>query len=136
MKKLTTTFAIALLATATFFNANAEDNKSTSKPTANTTTLLDYKYSNLKVGMYEVGEVNSLKLNFALTKDAGKTATVKLMNEKGNVLSTETVGKKETGYNFRFDFSETPTGKYYIEVTNGESIITKEIIKGTSSLSY
>ncbi|WP_262709277.1 hypothetical protein [Emticicia agri] len=43
MKKLTSTIAIALLATTLAFNANAEDKK------------IEYKSSNLNVGMYEAG---------------------------------------------------------------------------------
>ena len=98
--------------------------------------MLDYKRSNLNVGMYESGKVNSMKLNMALTKDAGKMATIKLMDGKGTVLNEERVGKKLTGYNFRFDFSTVEAGKYFIEITEGDIIITKEIIKSTNTLSY
>ena len=135
MKKITIIIAIALLATTTFFNANAEDKKSEAKST-NTTSILEYKSSDLKVGMYESGRVNSLKLNINLTKDAGTIATVKLMDEKGRILNEERIGKKLVGYNFRFDFSTVEAGKYFIEVTNGENIITKEIIKSANTLSY
>lgn len=140
MKKLTTIIAIALLATTTFFNANAEDKRATPRKSetksANTSTMLDYKSSNLNIGMYESGKVNSLKLNITLTKDEGKIATVKLMDAKGTVLNEQRIGKKLAGYNFRFDFSTVEAGKYYFEITNGEHIITKEILKGTSTLSY
>ena len=137
MKTLQSKITIALLATTVFFNANAEDKKLEKNEAATTSNLvLNYKMTNLKVGMYEVGKVNSLKLNLSFTKDAGKTATVKLMNENGTVLSEERISKKATGYNFRFDFSSIETGKYFIEITNGEYIITKEIIKGKGALSY
>jgi hypothetical protein len=134
MKKLTSSIAIALLVTTTVFNANAEDRKVATNTAASTT--LDYKSSKLNVGMYEFGKANSMKLNMALTKDAGKIATIKLMDEKGTVLNEERIGKKLTGYNFRFDFSTVVAGKYYIEISNGEHLITKEIVKGTSTLSY
>ncbi len=137
MKTLKSTIAIALLATTVFFNANAEDKKLEKNETsAASSSLANYKMSNLKVGMYEVGSVNSMKLNFTLTKDADKIAVVKLMDENGTVLTQERVGKKETAYNFRFDFSESAAGKYFIEVTNGDHIITKEILKGKGTLSY
>lgn len=137
MKTLKTTLAIALLATTTFFTANAEDKKlEKNEVSTSSNSLATYKMSNLKVGMYEVGGVNSLKLNLTLTKDADKIATVKLMDENGTVLTKERVGKKETAYNFRFDFSESATGKYFIEITNGDHIITKEILKGKGTLSY
>jgi hypothetical protein len=135
MKKISSIIAIALLATTTVFNANAEDKKSTIVSTSSN-SMLEYKRSNLNVGMYESGKVNSLKLNIALTKDAGKMATIKLMDEKGTVLNEERIGKKLTGYNFRFDFSTVKAGKYFIEITEGDSIITKEIIKSVNTLSY
>uniref|UniRef100_UPI003BA6165C T9SS type A sorting domain-containing protein n=1 Tax=Emticicia sp. TaxID=1930953 RepID=UPI003BA6165C len=134
---LKSTIAIALLATTVFFNANAEDKKLEKNETsAASSSLANYKMSNLKVGMYEVGNVNSMKLNFTLTKDADKIAVVKLMDENGTVLTQERIGKKETACNFRFDFSESASGKYFIEVTNGNHIITKEILKGKGTLSY
>jgi hypothetical protein len=137
MKTLQLKIAIALLVTTVFFNANAEDKKLEKNEAATTSnSILNYKMTNLNVGMYEVGKVNSLILNLKLTKDAGKTANVKLMNEKGEVLSEERISKKATGYNFRYDFSSIETGKYFIEITNGEYVITKEIIKGKGTLSY
>jgi hypothetical protein len=142
MKTLQSKIAIVLLATTVFFNANAEDKKlEKNEATTTSNSILNYKMMNLNVGMYEVGKVNSLKLNLSLTKDSGKTATVKLMNENGNVLSEERISKKATGFNFRYDFSSIETGKYFIEITNGEYVITKEIIKldtaqGKGTLSY
>jgi hypothetical protein len=135
MKTLKTSIAIALLATTVIFNANAEDKKSETAK-ANTSTMLNYKMSNLNIGMYEVGNVNSLNLNIALTKDAGKTATIRLMDEKGRVLNQETIGKKLAAYNFRYDFKNMKAGTYFIEVTNGNQIITREIVKGNGTLSY
>lgn len=135
MKTLKTNFAIALLATTVFFNANAEDKPTTTAKT-NTNIMAGYTVSNLNVGMYEAGKVNSLKLNISLTKDAGEIAIVKLMDEKGSILNEERISKKETAYNLRYDFSTVKAGKYFIEITNGEHIITKEVVKGTSTLSY
>lgn len=137
MKTLQSTIALVLLATTVFFNANAEDKKAEKNEAAATSnSLSNYKMSNLKVGMYEVGGANSMKLNFTLTKDADKIAIVKLMDENGTVLTQQRIGKKETAYNFRFDFSESAAGKYFIEVTNGNHIITKEILKSKGTLSY
>lgn len=137
MKTLQSTIAIALLATTVFFNANAEDRKVEKAEAATTSnSILNYKMSNLNVGMYEVGNVNSLQLSLSLTKDAGKIAIVKLMNEKGDVLNEDRIGKKATGYKFKYDFSTIEAGKYFIEITNGEYVITKEIIKGKGTLSY
>lgn len=124
MKKLTSTIAIALLATTLAFNANADDKK------------MEYKSSNLNVGMYEAGHTNSMKLNMTLTKDKGIAATIKLMDADGSILHEEVLGKKVESYKLCFDMSNVKAGKYYVEIKNGERIITKEILKSTSTLSY
>lgn len=124
MKKLTSTIAIALLATTLVFNANAEDKK------------MEYKSSNLNVGMYEAGHTNSMKLNMTLTKDKGVAATIKLMDADGSILHEEVLGKKVEAYKLCFDMSNVKAGKYYVEVKNGDRIITKEIVKGSHTLSY
>jgi hypothetical protein len=124
MKKLTSTIAIALLATTLAFNANADDKK------------MEYKSSNLNVGMYEAGHTNSMKLNMTLTKDKGVAATIKLMDADGSILHEEVLGKKVESYKLCFDMSNVKAGKYYVEIKNGERIITKEILKSTSTLSY
>ena len=85
MKTLKIKIAIALLATTVFFNANAEDKKSGTSQASS--SMLDYKGSNLNIGMYEFGKANSMKLSMSLTKDAGKMAIVKIMDEQGSVLN-------------------------------------------------
>lgn len=133
MKKLTSIIAIALLTTTVFFNANAEDKKSEK---GTTTSVENYNASNLNAGLYEVGHVNSLKLNVLLTKDEGKIAIVKLIDANGNTLDEQVIGKKAKGFNLRYDFNAIETGKYYLEMTNGASILTKEIVKTNTTLSY
>ncbi|GAB3508940.1 hypothetical protein [Emticicia fontis] len=124
MKKITSIIAIALLASTVAFNANADDKK------------IEYKSSNLKVGMYEAGFTNSMKLNMNLTKDKGVSATIKLMDADGSILHEEVLGKKVEAYKLCFDMSNMKAGKYYVEVKNGDRIITKEILKGSHTLSY
>jgi len=124
MKKITSAIAIALLATSVAFNANADDKK------------IEYKSSNLNVGMYEAGYTNSMKLNMTLTKDKGVAATIKLMDADGSILHEEVLGKKVESYKLCFDMNSVKAGKYYVEVKNGDRIITKEIVKSASNLSY
>ena len=67
MKTLQSKIAIVLLATTVFFNANAEDKKlEKNEATTTSNSILNYKMMNLNIGMYEVGKVNSLKLNLSL----------------------------------------------------------------------
>ncbi len=120
MKKLILIIAVALLSTT----VQAEDKK------------IDYKESNLGVAMYESQNTNSMKLNVNVSKDKGLKAMVKLLNSKGDLIYVEVANKKSTSANLRFDLNEAPIGTYYLEVTSGDRIITKEIIKGQNTLSY
>ncbi len=120
MKNLILIIAVALLSTT----VHAEEKK------------IDYRESNLNVGMYEYKSTNSLKLNVNISKDKGLKASVKLLDSVGNLVYSETTSKKSTSANLRLDLSQAPVGTYYLEVTSGDRIITKEITKGQQTLSY
>ena len=97
---------------------------------------IEYRSSNLNIAMYEYEHVNSLKLSLNIAKDKGMKAKVKLMDAEGRVLHEEVIGKNPTSVNVRLDLSSAPTGKYYVELTSGDRIITKEVQRGYQSLSY
>lgn len=120
MKKLILIIAVALLSTT----VQAEDKK------------IDYKESNLKVGMYEYKNTNSLKLNVNISKDKGLKANVRLLDSNGNLVYGEIANKNSISATLRLDLSEAPVGTYYLEVTSGDRIITKEIVKNAHTLSY
>lgn len=120
MKKLILIIAVALFSTT----VQAEDKR------------IDYRESQLNVGMYEYENINSLKLNANISKDKGLKASIRLLDAAGNQISVNRVNKKSTLVCLRFDLSEAPIGKYYLEVTSGDRIITKEIIKNAHTLSY
>jgi hypothetical protein len=105
-------------------HANADDKK------------IEYRSSNLNIAMYEYEHVNSLKLSVNIIKDKGQKANVKLMDASGTTLYEESIGKKSTAVNVRVDLSSAPAGKYYVELTSGDRIITKEVNRGQQSLSY
>lgn len=120
MKKLILILAVAFFTTT----VHAEDKK------------IDYRESNLKVGMYEYKNTNSLMLNINISKDKGLKASVRLLDHDGNQIYSEVANKKSASTNLRFDLSEAPVGTYYLEVTSGDRIITKEIVKSQNTLSY
>lgn len=124
MKKLFKTIAIALVATVVTFNANADDKK------------IAYRESKLNVGMYEAGAAKSLILNVMVTKNDDAKARVKLMDAEGNTIYTETISKKAGSHKLSLDMSNAPKGKYYLEIVNGASILTKEINREADSLKY
>ncbi|WP_420153797.1 hypothetical protein [Siphonobacter sp.] len=71
------------------------------------------------------------KVNFLLEKAAGKKLTVSLRNAKGEILFSENISKNATGYARRFDMNELVDGQYHIEVTDGETIVKKDISLNT-----
>ena len=97
---------------------------------------IEYRSSNLKIAMYEYEQVNSLKLSLNIAKDKGMKAKVKLMDAEGTILHEEVIGRKPTAVNVRLDLSSAPTGKYYVELTSGDRIITKEVNRAQHSLNY
>lgn len=120
MKKLILIIAVALFSTT----VQAEDKK------------IDYRESQLNVGMYEYKNTNSLILNINVSKDKGLKASVRLLDQNGNQIYSETSNKKSTCANLRINLSEAPVGVYYLEVTSGDRIITREIVKNAHTLSY
>ncbi|MBA4853909.1 hypothetical protein [Emticicia sp. BO119] len=120
MKKQLLIIAIILFS----LQANADDKK------------IEYRSSNLNIGMYEYEHVNSLKLSLNIAKDKGQKAKVKLMDADGRTLHEELIGRKQTSVNVRVDLSSAPVGKYYVELTSGDRIITREVNRGQQSLSY
>ncbi|RFS17174.1 T9SS type A sorting domain-containing protein [Emticicia sp. C21] len=97
---------------------------------------IEYRSSNLNIAMYEYEHVNSLKLSLNILKDRGQKAKVKLMDAEGRTLHEEVIGRKLTSINVRLDLSTAPAGTYYVELTSGDRIITKEVKRDQHSLSY
>lgn len=97
---------------------------------------IEYRSSNLNIAMYEYEHVNSLKLSLNIVKDRGQKAKVKLMDAEGRTIYEEVISRKPTSVNVRLDLSTAPTGTYYVELTSGDRIITKEVKRDQHSLSY
>ncbi len=85
-----------------------------------------------QVGMYRVQ--NTLNMKLLLYKEAGEVVTVRLKNQKGEVLHEEVLGKKTRKYARPFNFSESQDGRYTLEISNGEEMVRKDIKLSTDGI--
>lgn len=68
--------------------------------------------------MYVVA--NSAKMQLAVDKSAGAAVDIKIMNDKGEILAAQRLGKKDTNFRGRFDMSQLADGRYQIVISNGK----------------
>ncbi len=119
MKKLFKTLAIVLLASATTFAATIEDDKkSVKQPTS------------FDIGMYNVK--NTSKIRLMLAKAKGDVITVKLLNEKGDVLHKEVVAKNSTLYKTNFELDGLEDGTYQFEIESSNEKVVREVTVSTN----
>ena len=85
-----------------------------------------------QVGMYRIQ--NTMNMNLILYKEAGEVVTVRLKNQKGEVLHQEVLGKKTRKYARPFNFSDTQDGRYVLEISNGEEMVWKDIKLSTQDI--
>ena len=83
------------------------------------------KKKTFAVGMYQT--VNTTKMNLMVEKSGANKVYVMLKNEKGEVLYSEMIGKKDAKYWRKFDMSELQDGNYVFEITSGNEKIVKEV---------
>jgi hypothetical protein len=124
---------MVLFTSATLLAQNETANLNENIPMATTTTSYQptiQPHTNparksFAVGMYRIRE--SLTMRLMVEKQAGERVLVRLLNEQGQIIHREVVGKPAKKYACNFDFSNTEDGQYTIEVTNGMEVITKAI---------
>ncbi len=75
--------------------------------------------------MYRVQE--SLTMRLMMEKQAGERVQVRLLNEHGQAIHQEVVGKSIKKYACNFDFSGIRDGQYTIEIANGKEVISRSI---------
>ena len=85
-----------------------------------------------QVGMYRIQ--NTMNMNLILYKEAGEVVTVRLKNQKGEVMYQEVLGKKTRKYARPFNFSDTQDGRYTLEISNGEKVLRKDIKLSTQDI--
>jgi hypothetical protein len=85
-----------------------------------------------QVGMYRVQK--SLTMNVLVEKKLGDRVEVQLVDQKGNVLFENVMGRRQQKSGYKLDFSEIQDGNYSVIVTNGTQELVKEIHLSTFSL--
>jgi hypothetical protein len=120
MKKL-----ILVLAMAAFsLQSNANDLK------------IDYKESKFNLSINKAYNKGFHYVNLNITKDADEKATLRVLDSKGKEVFKEAYGKKLTEFKVALNLSQADYGTYFIELTSGDRIVTKEISINKNTLSY
>ncbi len=120
MKKL-----ILVLAMAAFsLQSNANDLK------------IDYKESNFNLSINKAPTKGFYNVNLRISKDSDEKATLKVLDANGREVYSEVFGKKLTDFKVALDLSQADYGTYFIELTSGDRIVTKEISINKNTLSY
>lgn len=114
MKKQVKTIALALLATMAFSTGFARETPNNGPKT-------------YEVGMYY--DHNSGKIKTFIEKEAGKNLFISFEDEKGKVLESISVNKKEQKGMIAFDVNALPDGTYQLRLDDGQnkSVHTMEI---------
>ncbi|WP_373512964.1 hypothetical protein [Persicitalea sp.] len=99
---------------------------------AHDTDCQQKKPQTFEVGMYRVKD--SLKMRLMVEKKVGQKVIVRLLNQQGQVLHEEVVGKRMQKYGRNFDFSQIEDGRYTLEIANGEEVVQRSINLTTTDL--
>lgn len=119
MKTFIKTFALALSLSAVSMVASANGGKGNVTPTA------------YKAAVF--ASASATTLNVMVEKQMGANVVIRLKDDKGNVLSTNILQKKDGSYRSKFDLSNLSDGTYQVEVTNGVDTTVKEITLSTQT---
>ncbi|WP_461127785.1 T9SS type A sorting domain-containing protein [Spirosoma aerophilum] len=115
MKTLLTTLLLAASLTATSSSVTQAENQPARKPT---------QVATYQTGIYTTTEG---KLQIALDKQTGGALTVRLVNQKGDVLFDQQIGKQQTSARLRLDLSELSDGAYQVVISNGRDVTTRSV---------
>ncbi|GAB3546954.1 T9SS type A sorting domain-containing protein [Spirosoma fluminis] len=72
-------------------------------------------------------------IRVAIDKEKGQTVQIRLVDEKGRVVATESIAKKQSQFRGRFDVNKLPDGHYTLEITDGTSVETRGIDVATNT---
>ncbi|KPM48239.1 hypothetical protein [Jiulongibacter sediminis] len=107
MRKQVKTIALALLAAMAFSTGYANETVETEGP------------KTYEVGMYF--DHNSGLIKTFIEKEAGNSLTISFEDEKGNVLESTSVKKKEEKGMIAFDVNALPDGTYQLKLNDGQN---------------
>ncbi|GAB3280673.1 hypothetical protein GCM10027347_55970 [Larkinella harenae] len=119
MKTLINTLLVALTLTAATFNPASATPKEPKKAAA------------FQSAMYTTTEG---KLQVAVQKETTSPVLIQLLDQKGNAVFSQKIGKRQDAVRYRFDVSYLPDGVYQVAISNGVEIITKEVTLATKQV--
>ncbi|WP_266367223.1 T9SS type A sorting domain-containing protein [Tellurirhabdus rosea] len=117
MKNLIASLALAMLVTGTSFAADhtADDKK---------------EKAVMQTAIYP--SAGSTKLNVVVANGTNRSVAVRLLDQKGEMLASQFMGKASKPTKARFDISALEDGVYLVEITNGETKEIKQLTLKTS----
>ncbi|WP_247235624.1 hypothetical protein [Telluribacter sp. SYSU D00476] len=77
--------------------------------------------------------VTTQQLHVAVEKQEGRKVQIQLLNEQGDVLVDEVVGKKKNSYRARIEVNHLQDGTYKLLITDGTTTQSRTIKLSTSA---
>ena len=124
VKQTVIALAIGLLLNIPSFARSFE---STSLPTVNYPEKPAFQ-----IGMYQV--INSLNVNVMIEKVLGQRVTIEILNERGEVLHRDVLGKKQRKYARALNFSKMRDGQYDVVISSGDQKVVRQVQLDTQKL--
>jgi hypothetical protein len=69
----------------------------------------------------------SSHIRVAVDKENSRSVEIRLVDQKGRVVATDVVAKKQSHYRGRFIVNELPDGHYKMVITDGTAVETRNI---------
>ncbi|KAA6436727.1 hypothetical protein FEM33_21555 [Dyadobacter flavalbus] len=88
---------------------------------------------NFRMGMYQIR--NTVTMKVLIEKALGERMAIRLMNDKGQVLHEEHIGKATRKFGRKLNFSEIQDGNYTLEISDNQERIVKYIRLATKDVS-
>ena len=82
--------------------------------------------------LYRVQE--SMTMRLSVQKDLGERVSIRLINQNGEELHRESVGRRTQKYACNFDLSKIKDGDYTIEIANGKEVQRKTVHLGSAEV--
>jgi len=88
---------------------------------------------NFRMGMYQIK--NTVTMKVLIEKSLGEKMAVRLLNDKGQILHEEYIGKSMRKFGRKLNFSEIPDGNYTLEISDNQERIVRYIRLATKNVS-
>jgi hypothetical protein len=88
---------------------------------------------NFRMGMYQIK--NTVTMKVLIEKALGERMILRLLNDKGQILHEEHIGKSARKFGRKLNFSEIQDGNYTLEISDNQERIVKYIRLATKDVS-